>query len=140
MKIADVVPTDYKIKNFIIDVEAKKGDNILGLQGEGSDSDKVGATVDNVSLKRCACGGNEDAIVNGGFDEGHKLGINGSSAFPKIPGWDGGKYGIEIGDGYKYNSNWKRGNFISELDSYGNTMISQTITLDSLFRVVEPPK
>ena len=96
--------------------------------------------MDNISLKRCACGGDEDAIVNGGFDEGNNIGIMGSDVFPKITGWDGGKFGIEIGDGNKYNSNWKSGNRISELDSYGNTMISQIITLDSSFNVVESPQ
>ena len=137
MKIAYIVPANYNVNKYIVDVEAKKGDNILGLQGEGEDSDKVGATVDNVSLKRCACGGNEDAIINGGFEEGHNVG-QGSGSFPKITGWDGGKYGIEIGIAFRYNAKWPQSTHVTELDSIGNTMITQTITLDSLFRVVTP--
>ena len=74
--------------------------------------------------------------MNGGFEEGHNVG-NGWKIFPNILGWTCDANGIEIGHGRIYNSKWPAGTHVVELDAKKNSDISQSIFLDSQFKVSE---
>jgi hypothetical protein len=130
-KILNHYPENYEIQAFSFNVEGHSGENTLSFAGTGT-SDGLGATISNVQLLRTTYCGEEDAIVNGAFNE-PDVG-SGWRIFPNVPGWTA-THGIEIGRGGIYNGRWPAGTHITELDTTRNTVITQSVWLDDRHRV-----
>lgn len=113
-----VTPGDYNVNKKNYDLTAKEGENIVGIQGEGS-QDTLGMTIDNVSLK---C--NPAPAVDLDWKEGHEYIINGTFDDPDTKkGWIATDY--EVLPGPTYNGANTTGN-VNELDAWaGNTKITQ---------------
>lgn len=125
-----VAPSNYGVTHLSLELEAKAGKNVISFAGLGP-SDGYGATITNVKLVRphgCEAD-NEDLISNGNFHKGHSLGSGWKIFKDGIGGWQGKD--IEIGHGPIYNSGWKRGSYVCELDAAGNSnTLRQSIYLD----------
>lgn len=125
--IVSIVPSDYNVHTYTVQVQVKAGENRLQIEGAGI-SDSYGLTVDNVKLIRV--GTTQNIVVNGGFQQpsvGNSWGI-----FSNIPGWSG--IAIEIGWGNIYNSAWN--SQVVELDGNANYQITQTFNFNSNFELV----
>lgn len=130
-------PEDYNIHTEKIELTSRVGKNSIHFIGTGI-SDGLGQGIDNVKLyrnKNSFCG-YEDVIINGGFEEGHKLG-RGWSFFAngKIPGWTTPDNQLEVGYGRIYNPRWPADTHITELDAKHNSDVSQTFELDEWQRI-----
>lgn len=105
-RIREWHPTDYNIHSERIDLTSRIGKNSIHFIGTGI-SDSLGQGLDNVKLFRNSFCGYEDAIINGGFEQGHNLGrgwrffANGA-----IPGWTTPDNQLEVGYGRIYNPRW----------------------------------
>lgn len=62
--IASIVPSNYQINIFKVNVTAVGGQNSLQIEGAGI-SDSLGLTIDNVQLIRV--GSSQNIVINGGF-------------------------------------------------------------------------
>lgn len=125
--IVSIVPSNYNVQTFTVQVQAKAGENRLQIEGAGV-SDSYGLTVDNVKLIRV--GTTQNIVVNGGFEQpnvGHSWGI-----FNNVPGWSG--IAVEVGWGSIYNSAWS--SQVVELDGHANYQITQTFNFNSKFELV----
>lgn len=63
--IASIVPVDYEIHLYKVNVTVREGRNSLQIEGAGV-SDSYGLTIDNVVLTRL--GSAQNIVINGGFD------------------------------------------------------------------------
>ena len=124
--IASIVPSDYSIHIFKVNVSAVVGQNSLQIEGAGI-SDSYGLTIDNVQLVRV--GSAQNIVVNGDFQTPYQAG--GWHIFNSIPGWQG--LGIEIGWGDIYNIDWN--SQVLELDGNSNFEVTQYFNFDSNFQI-----
>ena len=125
--VATIIPNDYAVHTYSVDVFVKGGENKLQIEGAGK-SNSFGITIDNVRLVRYNTATN--IVVNGGFeapDVGYSWGI-----FNNIEGWEG--VGIEVGWGKIYNGNWN--SQVLELDGHINYQITQRWSFDSQYKLV----
>lgn len=122
--VKEVTPANYNLGHLSLTLEAKVGENEIKFAGAGP-SDSFGATIGDISLVRpSGChDGDEDLIINGNFEKGTNVGKGWKLFKGKIIGWHGPE--IEIGHGKIYNTNWKDGAHVCELDANGNTFIRQ---------------
>ena len=82
--IATIIPNNYYIKTYSVDVYVKGGENKLQIEGAGK-SDGKGITIDNVRLVRYNTATN--IVVNGGFQSPN---VGGSWTIQNnIEGWEG---------------------------------------------------
>ena len=125
--VATIIPNDYAVHTYSVDVFVKGGENKLQIEGAGK-SNSYGITIDNVRLVRYNTATN--IVVNGDFeapDVGYSWGI-----FNNIEGWEG--VGIEVGWGKIYNGNWN--SQVLELDGHINYQITQRWSFDSQYKLV----
>lgn len=125
--IASIVPTDYDIHLFKINVTVAGGQNSLQIEGAGI-SDSYGLTIDNVQLIRF--GTATDIVINGDFEVPPQYG--GWNIYNNIKGWQG--QGIELGWGDIYNLQWN--SQVIELDGNSNFEITQYFTFDAAYNLV----
>jgi len=125
--IASIVPADYNIHTFKVNLTVVAGQNKLQIEGAGI-SDSYGLTIDNVQLVRV--GSVQNIVVNGDFELPQQFG--GWNIYNGIAGWQG--LGIEVGWGDIYNVQWN--SQLVELDGTTNFEITQYFTFDASYNLV----
>jgi len=116
-------------------LEGRVGENGIHFIGKGK-SDSYGTQIHHVQLLReSGCDeGFDDLIVNGDFNKGNNVGSGWQIFIGEMGGWFGDE--IEIGNGPIYNSHWKNGQHICELDGNHNDNVYQKIYFDEHFRLI----
>lgn len=82
--IASIVPVDYDIHLYKVNVTVSSGQNSLQIEGAGH-SDSYGLTIDNVKLIRV--GSAQNIVINGDFELPKQFG--GWNIYNGIDGWKG---------------------------------------------------